>query len=283
MSLDFAGKIALITGGSAGIGAEFARQLHARGCDLWLVARRAENLAALAGELNAIRAGSATFDVADLSHREDLDRLVARIPTRTVDILINNAGRGSFGHFETIEQMTEAELIATNVLASTLIAHAVIPQMKARRSGAILSVSSVAGFQPLPYMATYSGTKAFNVVQALALRHELRPFGIRVVTLCPGPTETEFAGVARIEGHITGSKRDPVEFVVREAIRALERDRAFVVPGMRSALMSLGSRLLPKDFTTWVCEKMLRGALPKTRDSIEQPPKKSSGTNKPPF
>ncbi len=274
MPLNFVGKVALITGGSAGIGAEFARQLHAQGCDVWLIARRAENLAALAREFNAIRAGSATFDVADLSNREALDKVVKCIATRTVDILINNAGRGSFGNFEAIDPMTEAELIATNVLASTLIAHAVIPQMKARGSGAILSVSSVAGFQPLPYMATYSGTKAFNVIQALALRHELRPFGIRVVTLCPGPTETEFAGVARIEGHITGSKRDPVEFVVREAIRALARDQAFIVPGVRSALMSLGSRLLPKDFTTWVCEKMLRGALPQTRAPQATPTRK---------
>jgi short-subunit dehydrogenase len=196
-------------------------------------------------------------------HSGELDRLRALIPTRTVDILINNAGRGTFGSFEEIDGAAEEEMILTNVLASTLIARAVIPQMKARRSGAIVSVSSVAGFQPLPYMASYSGTKAFNVVQALALRHELKPFGIQVVTLCPGPTQTEFAGVARIEGHITGSKRDPVEFVVAEALRALERNRAFVVPGLRSALMSLGSRLLPKDFTTWVCEKMLRGALPK--------------------
>ena len=274
MSLDFNGKTALITGGSAGIGAEFARQLHRRGCNVWLVARRAENLAALAGELNSVRAGSARFDVVDLASREDLAALCAAIPARTVDILINNAGRGSFGHFETITPETEAELIATNVLASTLIAHAVIPQMKTRRSGAILSVSSVAGFQPLPYMATYSATKAFNLVQALALRHELRPFGIRIVTLCPGPTETEFAGVARIEGHITGSKRDPVEFVVREGLRALERDRAFIVPGIRSALMRLGSRLLPIDFTTWVCEKMLRGALPKTGDTDRYPPRR---------
>jgi short-subunit dehydrogenase len=274
VSLDFNGKTALITGGSAGIGAEFARQLHRRGCNVWLVARRAENLAALARELNRMRAGSARFDVVDLSNREDLDQLLALIPTREVDILINNAGRGSFGHFESIKLETEAELIATNVLASTLIAHAVIPQMKARRAGAILSVSSVAGFQPLPYMATYSATKAFNVVQAMALRHELRAFGIRVVTLCPGPTETEFAGVARIEGHITGSKRDPVELVVREAIRALERDRAFIVPGIRAAFMSLGSRLLPIDFTTWVCEKMLRGALPRTGDSRGNPPRR---------
>ena len=265
MSVDFSGKTALITGGSAGIGAEFARQLHGRGCNLWLVARRAENLATVAAPLNAARPGSVVWDTIDLSQRKDgLDRLLELISTRTVDILINNAGRGSFGHLETIDRETEAELIATNVLASTMITHAVVPQMKLRRSGAIVSVSSVAGFQPLPYMATYSGTKAFNVVQALALRHELKPFGIRVVTLCPGPTETEFAGVARIEGHITGSKRDPVDFVVAEGIRALERNKAFIVPGARSALMSLGSRLLPKDFTTWVCEKMLRGALPRS-------------------
>lgn len=271
MPLGFQGKVALITGGSAGIGAEFARQLHARGCDVWLIARRAENLEALATELNTVRPGSATFDTVDLSKRNgELDRLLELIPARTVDILINNAGRGSFGYLDTIEREIEAELIATNVLASTLIVHAVIPQMKTRRAGAILSVSSVAGFQPLPYMATYSGSKAFNIVQALALRHELRPFGIRVVALCPGPTETEFAGVARIEGHITGSRRDSVEFVVQEAIAALEKDRPFIVPGVRSALMSLGSRLFPRDFTTWVCEKMLRGALPRNDETTQR-------------
>ena len=266
MRFELAGKRALITGGSAGIGAEFARQLHARGCDVWLVARRAERLEETARSLNAARPGSASWTAIDLSAPAgpgSLGELLGAIPAERVDILINNAGRGSFGPLEEIDRAVEAEVIATNVLASTLIAHAVIPQMKSRKNGAIVAVSSVAGFQPLPYMATYAGSKAFNVVQAIALRHELRPFGIRVLAVCPGPTETEFAGVARIEGHITGSKRDPVEAVVQTALTALEKDRAFIVPGARAALMSLGSRLLPLDFTTWVCEKMLRGALPK--------------------
>jgi len=262
---ELTGKKVLITGGSAGIGAEFARQLHARGADVWLVARRAENLAALADELNQNRADSADWTAIDLAKRsgeDGLDRLLALARSRRVDVLINNAGRGSFGPFESITPEIEANLIATNVLASTLVAQAVIPQMKTRHAGGIISVSSIAGFQPLPYMATYAGSKAFNLVQSLALRHELKPFGIRVVALCPGPTETEFAGVARIQDHITGAERDPVDLVVARGIRALERNLPFVIPGRRSAFLSLGSRLLPLEFTTWVCEKLLRGALP---------------------
>lgn len=265
MRFELRGKKVLITGASAGIGAEFARQLHARGADVWLVARRADNLVALADELNKRRPESATWTAIDLAKRsgeDGLDRLLVLARSQRVDILINNAGRGSFGFFESITPEIEANLIATNILASTLVAQAVIPQMKIRRLGGIVAVSSVAAFQPLPYMATYAGSKAFNLVQALALRHELKPFGVRVIALCPGPTDTEFAGVARIEGHITGTRRDPVALVVAQGIHALERDRPFVVPGRRSALMSLGSRLLPLNLTTWLCEKMLRGALP---------------------
>ena len=259
--MELRGCHALITGASSGIGLEFARQLHRAGVSLTLVARRADVLRELCDELNAVQIGSAAAVAADLTDGASLQKVLDSIRGRRIDILVNNAGRGSFGYFETLNIEDEIAEVTLNISATLRLAHAVIPQMKARRMGAIISLSSVAGFQPIPYMATYCGTKAFNFFHSMALRHELKEFGVRVVTVCPGPTETEFSGVARVPGHFTGVGRDGVQQVVAESLRALRSNKAFVVTGFRSKLMAFGSRFAPKEFSTWVTKKMLASAL----------------------
>ena len=196
-------KKALITGASAGIGAEFAKQLHAKGCKLVLVARREELLRQISEELNNIRSDSVEYRAIDLTDRSEagLKSLLSYIENIEIDILVNNAGRGSFGHFNVLDREVEEEIVHLNVIAPLLLAHKVIPQMKKRRAGDIVTISSIAGFQPLPYMASYAASKAFNYSHSLGLRYELKQFGINVLTVCPGPTNTEFAGVARVPGH----------------------------------------------------------------------------------
>jgi uncharacterized protein len=256
----FNGKTALITGGSAGIGREFAMQLHALGANIVVVARRLEKLQQLCSELNNIRTNSARFIECDLTSNQNeigLPVLLEYIKNKQIDILINNAGIGSFGNFDELSKESEVGIVKLNVLATTEIAWEAIKQMKKRHSGMIVFVASIAAFQPLPYMATYSASKAFNFIQAMALREELKAHNIRVLAVCPGPTETEFFGVARVPGTMTGKKRDDVKMVVSKSIDALVKNSGYVVTGRKSKLMALGSWLMPIKFSTWIVKKVL--------------------------
>lgn len=259
------GSHALVSGASAGIGREFARQLHHAGAFVTIVARREDTLAAFAAELNSLRANSAEILAADLSTTPGTAAVVQYIQAHRIDILVNNAGHGSFGPFEELDLPFEEHMIALNITATVRLAHAVIPQMKARGSGAIVAVSSVAGFQPLPYMATYSGTKVFNLFHALALRQELRKSGVRVLAVCPGPTDTEFFGVARVEGTMTAMRRDNVQTVVAQSLRALQHNKAFVVTGFRSRVMACASRWFPFEISTRLVERVLHSALVRSK------------------
>jgi short-subunit dehydrogenase len=253
----------VITGASSGIGAECARQLHARGAEVVLVARREERLKALSDEFNRQRPGSASYCALDLSRPSEATFAAFEQELRStqVDILINNAGFGSFGEFADMPLERELEMIALNVVAPTRLAHAVLGQMKQRRSGALVILSSIAGFQPIPSMSTYAATKAFNLSQGLALHYEYARYGVQVLTVCPGPVETEFGGVARVPGMVTGRVRDTAEDVVKEILAALEKCKVWVVPCMSARLMSLGSRLLPRSLTTYITGKILRPVL----------------------
>ncbi len=257
---DTHGKTALITGASSGIGEEFARQLHRRGIDVVLVARRIERLQRLADDLNGARPQSARVIRCDLSSAE-IHEVEDFLENHRIDLLVCNAGKGSFGRFENLNREGEEELVLLNVLAPLRLMHAVIPQMKKRRSGAIVSVSSIAAFQPLPYMSTYAATKAFNFSHAMGLRYELAEFGIQVIALCPGPVETEFGGVARVPGEWTGIFRDSVEDVVAATLRSLDRKRSWVTPCLRSKILCLLSRLTPVELSARAARYSLRGAL----------------------
>ncbi len=258
--MEYTNQTALITGASSGIGEGFARELHSRGANLVLVARREDRLKALCQELNALRADSACYIVADVA-TDEVGRVLDRIKTSPIDILVSNAGRGSFGCFESLSLDAEVQMVEINAIAPLRLMHAVIPQMKERRHGAIISVSSVANFQPLPFMATYAATKSFNFSHALGLRYELAPFGVRVLAVCPGPVATEFGGVARVPGTVTGGARDSVERVVAESLAALQKNKPYVVPCLRAKLLWLMVSCLPRGLTTWLTERTLRSTL----------------------
>lgn len=265
LTMDLQNKSVLITGASAGLGVEFARQCHAGGATVTLVARRGDLLQKIVDELNIKRPASADFIACDLG--QNVQPVIDFIKATRVDILVNNAGRGSFGYFDNLSIEEELQMVALNVAATLKIAHAVIPQMKARGSGVIIAVSSIVAFQALPYMATYSATKSFNLAHALALRHELSDFGIKVIALCPGPTETEFGGVARIPGTLTGVPRDSAAAVVSTCLSRLDQNPSIIVPSLKSKLLSYPSKFLPRTVCSWLGKKALISTLKQVTNS----------------
>lgn len=254
--MDFNGRSALITGASAGIGREFATRLHALGCSVTLVARRKERLEELAHKLNAERNGSASVLAADLSETSDLAALREHIRDNRIDILVSNAGFGSFGHFELLDLANEIKMVRVNIEAGISLIHAVIPQMLSRKDGVIIVLSSMAAFQPLSYMATYSATKAFNFSHALALHSELKPHGIRVLAVCPGPVATEFGEQAKVpDKFMSGSLTS--EQTVRKSLKALRQGRAYVVMAKGAPFLRL-AMMLPVAFRTSMTSKIMR-------------------------
>ncbi len=191
-------KVALITGASAGLGVEFARQLSTRGYGLVLAARRKDRLDELASEL-----GNARSVAIDLSKPNAAAKLLADLAANgeTVELLVNNAGFGLIGRFAELDAKRQRQMIDLNVATLTDLCRAVAPAMIERKSGRILNVASTAAFQPGPKMAVYFATKAFVLSLSEALHEELKPHGVKVSCLCPGPTRTEFGEVAGFGGN----------------------------------------------------------------------------------
>jgi len=237
-------KITLITGASAGIGAEFARQLAKRGERLVLVARRKDRLAALVGEL-----GNARAVALDLGETGATERLLADIEAagEHVDTLVNNAGFGLAGKFAALEGPRQRAMIDLNIGALTELTHAVLPGMIERKRGGILNVASTAAFQPGPGMAVYFATKAYVLSFTEALHEELRGSGIRVTALCPGPTATEFGSVAGFgkDGAFAKYSVDAAS-VVAAGLTALDKGQAIAIPGLLNKFSAQGHRFMPR-------------------------------------
>lgn len=236
--------VALITGASAGLGVEFARQLSARGHRLVLAARRKDRLQALAAEL-----GNARANAIDLGETGSAARLMSEIEAagERVELLVNNAGFGLIGRFAELDGARLRAMIDLNVGSLTELCRAVAPAMVERRSGAILNVASTAAFQPGPGMAVYFATKAFVLSFTEAVHEELKPHGIRVSALCPGPTKTEFGAVAGFaeKGAFDRFAADSAS-VVRAGLDGLDNNRAVVIPGVLNKVGAVSTRFLPR-------------------------------------
>lgn len=248
MNLD--NSFAVVTGASAGIGREFARQLASRASAVMLVARRRDRLEELKTELLATHPSLRVFvreiDLASLEQTMALAKSLAEEP---IDFLINNAGLGDLGLLVGADPARVNEQIQVNVLALTALTRAVLPRMIAQKRGAILNVSSSAGFLPLPGFAVYAATKAYVTSFSEAIRAETRGYGISVTTLCPGPVETEFTQVAdrqhRPRSYGSSIVRVPAEKVARIGLRAVERDKAMVIPGLVMKMGMAMTRITP--------------------------------------
>ena len=250
MKLD--GCNTLITGASAGIGREFARQLAGRAKSLILIARREQKLNELRDELNQRYPNVAVSVLkTDLADPAQLNELLAWLNHKgiDVDLLINNAGLGDSGAFSTSDPIRNEQMTLVNIVALTMLTRHLLPRMIARRCGGILNVSSSAGFLPIPDFAVYAATKAYVTSFSEALRAELRGIGVSVCSLCPGPVHTEFQEVAKRPGAQPDTGPEFVfvsaEEVVRDALAALEADRPLVIPGFPMKLGMFLVRITP--------------------------------------
>ncbi len=230
------GTAALVTGASSGIGTALAQALSARGHNVVLVARREERLRALAAELEAdhgVRALPLPCDLLDPEARLGLPTRVTELGFE-VSVLVNNAGFGTAGPF--VEQNVDRELEQVRILCEAVVdlTGRFAPRMAERGCGAILTVASTSGFQPLPQTAGYGAAKAWAVSFSVALNEELRGQGVAVTAVCPGPVKTEFfevSGPHPVESFFPKFIHISAERCARDALKALERNKRIVVPG----------------------------------------------------
>jgi short-subunit dehydrogenase len=242
---------ALITGASSGIGADLARSLARRGHGVVLVARRTERLEELAAELGdeqAVRAETLACDLSDADERAAmLDRLGEL--GLTVEVLVNNAGFGSGGLFQKLDQERELQMVRLNVEAVVDLCGRFVPEMVRAGRGAVLNVASTASFQPLPRQATYAATKAFVSAFTDGIYADLRGTGVTATCLCPGPVETEFPDSAGIEDAAEGLPSifwTQSDHVAEEAVKGLERGKRVVIPGAINRATALGGQHVPR-------------------------------------
>ena len=255
---DFKGKWALVTGASAGIGTALAREMAAHGAKLILTARRKDRLESLAAEL-AGKGTEVRIVLADLNEPAAAQQIYDATEGAglTVDILINNAGLGQFGAFESSPIDQELSQIRVNCESMVRLTRLIVPRMVERRRGWIMILASTASFQPVPYLTTYAATKAFDRFFSLGLAAEVARFGVKVTALCPGPTESEFFEVARSESFMPGGRQSAAE-VARLGVAALARGKRTIIPYFAGAFTALLVRFLPVGLITSQIEKRAR-------------------------
>jgi uncharacterized protein len=246
----FAGA-ALVTGASSGIGREFSKALAAKGMDVILVARREAELVELAEELRARHSVRASVIVADLLENDAVDNIADQVEQKSlhVGLLVNNAGIGQYGPFETLDRQQALDSIDLNCRVPVALTYAFLPQMLKRGRGGLIYVASIASFQPTPYYATYGASKAFDLMFAEALSAELAPKEIEVLALCPGYTPTGFQAVAGSHAAPKRKQASTSEEVVAAALSSLG-EKISVVPGLKNKAVAWSVRLFPRRMIT---------------------------------
>jgi len=250
----------VVTGASAGLGVDFARQLAARGHDVVLAARRRDRMEALAADLRS-KYGVETLVVeCDLGVHDGPHRLLAALDEKQIvpTLLVNNAGFGVHGLAVESSLPRQLEMIDLNVRALTELSLALGAKMASRGAGAIVNIGSTGSFQPAPYFAVYAATKAYVLSFSQALAWELAPRGVRVLAHCPGPTRTEFFDVGSVHISVSGALFMSSEDCVAIALRALDGGRRVVVSGWMNALGAWFGRVLPQWLVVPVSARLMR-------------------------
>ncbi|MSO79277.1 MAG: SDR family oxidoreductase [Acidimicrobiia bacterium] len=245
--------VAVVTGASAGIGAEFARALAARGSDLVVVARNEQRLDELATTLRDEHGATVEVLPADLETSDGVAKVEARLAASAgpVELLVNNAGFGTNGSFHTLPVDGEVAEINLNVVALVRLTHAALGPMVGRGHGGVINVSSVGAYQPTPYSATYAATKAFVSSFTNAIHEELDGTGVKAMVLAPGFTHTEFHVRAKIENNdsMPGFVWQTPEEVVTSALKAYDKGRAVCIPGALNNVAAAFSGSMPAGVT----------------------------------
>jgi len=249
----------LITGASSGIGAAFARKLATRGRNVLLVARSEDKLITLCNELGRMSDIRAQYLVLDLATLEAPAQLFEETQKRgmEIDTLINNAGFGSMGYFDQLDLARELQILDLNIRTVVELTHRFLLPMRKKKQGTIVNVASTAGFQPVPFMATYAASKAFVLTFSEALWEENRKHGVHVMALCPGVTETNFFEASKMDRPPMRTAQTPEE-VVDAALRGMARKKSFVISGWANVFMVESERVVPRSLVTRVAGKALR-------------------------
>lgn len=253
-------KVTLITGASSGIGEAFARRLAAEKHNLLLVARSEKALHELCDELMLKHQITAHYVVLDLTDANADQRLFDETEKHgfEVDWLINNAGFGSGGDFAKLDRNHELGMIDLNIRSLVALTHRYLGKMRERKSGTIINVSSAAGFQPIPFMATYAATKAFVSSFSEAIAEENRSLGIKILALCPGSTKTNFFAASNIDRPIQVKGQQTSEEVVETALKAVKGGRAKVVSGFANKIGAFLGTHTPHILSSRAMAKALR-------------------------
>jgi short-subunit dehydrogenase/uncharacterized protein YndB with AHSA1/START domain len=263
---------AVVTGASSGLGRGIAARLADRGMSLVLTGRNEARLDEAAHEIRraAPRVKVETV-VADISTRSGVSALLDRVGDRPIEVLVNNAGFGSYGPFAEADAEREGNEVAVDVSAVISLARAFLPGMLARGGGGILNVASTIAFQPAPYQAVYGASKAFVLSFSQALWAEARAAGVAVTALCPGPTRTGFVDALGADvGHTAiYSRLAEPEPVIEAGLLGLDKGRAVVIPGVRNKVIAASGRFMPREWLALVSARLLRPVSAVSRPPIE--------------
>jgi uncharacterized protein len=253
------GKWALVTGASAGIGEAIAVELAGAGVNLVLTARRREQLDVLADRLRTANEIQTRVIVADLTQPQAPQQIFDATAGSglEVDLLVNNAGFGEYGEFVRSSLEMQVNMVQVNCAAVVHLTWLFLPPMVKRGRGDVMIVASTASFQPVPYLATYGATKAFDRMLAEALAEEVKRHGVRVSALCPGPTESEFDRVAGTQPGDKRKRQSSTE-VARRGLEALAAGKPSVIPYLGGSLQVFAQRFVPRRMVTGAVERMFR-------------------------
>jgi short-subunit dehydrogenase len=248
---------ALVTGASRGIGRRFAHALAARSQNVILVARSSEDLEQLGEDLRGQHGVDVIVVEADLAEPGAAGRVAHGVLDRQLDLdlLVNNAALVEHGGFLELSPEAHSRTIRLNVLALVELTRELVPSMMDRRRGAIINMSSISAFQPMPYFGVYAATKAFVTSFSLALAEEMRPFGITVVTLCPGPTRADSHDDSNFRSKVPPQ---PADEVVAAALDQVDRKGGMLIPRLINKTLVFGNRFLPYEISAKIAGRAMR-------------------------
>lgn len=278
MLQQYADRWAFVTGASSGIGAEFARELAARGMHLVLTARREEMLQELAEDLHTRHGTHSLIMPGDLSEPEFAPKLIEELDRQEVaiELLINNAGFGIACEIENTSREEVQKMLRVNVESLTDLTYLLLPRMLERGHGAVINVSSISGFQPVAFMPAYAATKAYILNFSEALWAECHTQGVSVMALCPGITNTNFFNIAGVPSWLKKRASQTPEQVVRSALRGLEKKRQYWVTGWRNYILTNMSRFVSRRVAVTQSMKYYR---PRGKKVVEEQPEEQNTTS----
>jgi short-subunit dehydrogenase len=238
-------KVALVTGGTSGIGLAFAQILAREGYSLYIIGQDEERMQEAVEKIQQEYSVSVTPIIQDLSIANAAQEVMNHV-SGSIDILINAAGFGLYGDFTKTDMMRERAMVAVNITALMELTKLVLPGMITKKRGKILNIASIAAFQPGPRLAVYYATKAYVLSFSEAIAEEVKGTGVTITTLCPGPTKTHFEDTARLKGsELFKGRLMTAEEVARIGYMAMMQGRRTVIPGIKNRIFSMGVRFVP--------------------------------------